>query len=113
MSFKIITKILANRLIGALNLLVKLNQCSFIKKRQSCDNIIIAQEIIYSIRNKKRIKGFVAIKVDMEKVFDRIDWSLIEQTLTDISLNREFVKITLSCISSASIPPEKLGKLTP
>lgn len=72
-SFKILTKALANRLRIVMGYLTKPNQCSFIPGRQSSGNIIIAQEVIHSMRTRKSGKGCLAIKVDMEKAYDRLD----------------------------------------
>ena len=57
-----------------MNHLMAKNQCSFIRGRQDCDNIIIAQEAIHTIRNKRGQKGYVAVKVYMKKTYDRLDW---------------------------------------
>ena len=39
------------------------------------DNVIIAQEVIHSMKHKKGNSGWMAIKVDLEKVYDRLKWS--------------------------------------
>lgn len=70
--YKVITKIVANRLKEHMDFLVGKNQCSFISGRNSYDNIIIAQEIIHSMERKKGRKGLMAVKVDLKKAYDRI-----------------------------------------
>lgn len=70
--YKAITKIIANRLKPALDKIISPTQCSFIPGRHSSDNVIIAQEVIRSMANKKGKKGFMAIKVDLEKACDRL-----------------------------------------
>lgn len=67
-----ITKLLAQRLCLVMSTLVNPCQSSFIPNRQSRDNIIIAQEIFHSMRNKKGKKGWLAIKIDLEKTYDRL-----------------------------------------
>jgi hypothetical protein len=48
--------------------LVTNNQCRFVPGRHTVDNIIVAQEVIDSMRNLKRgRKGFMVTKVDLEK----------------------------------------------
>ncbi|QHO04427.1 LINE-1 retrotransposable element ORF2 protein [Arachis hypogaea] len=65
-SYKIITKIIANRLRKVMEKLVTLTQCSFISGRHSTDNIIITQEVIHSMRNKKKSsKDWMGIKIDL------------------------------------------------
>lgn len=74
MTFSIIAKIVANRLKGVMPSLVAENQCSFIQGRQGADNIIIAQEVFHSMPSMKDSKGVMAIKVDLEKAYDRLEW---------------------------------------
>lgn len=102
-SFKIITKLLARRLQQVMDFLIDPHQCSFIKGRQSCDNIIIAQEAIHTMRRKKTGRSYMAIKVDMEKAFDRLDWDFIEQTLHIIGLDNKLIRIIVNCISTTSL----------
>jgi len=52
--YKDFTKVLASRLITVMEKLVSRTQCNFVPQRQSRDNIIIAQEVIHSMRNKKK-----------------------------------------------------------
>lgn len=42
------------------------------------------------------------IKVDLEKAYDRLEWSFVEKTLIDVGLPSKLVHAIMSCISSAS-----------
>ena len=79
--YKTITKILLSRLKPHLGDLIHLFQASFILGRKASDNIIIAQEIIHSMTTSKSQVGSMAIKIDLEKAFDRLEWSFIKHTL--------------------------------
>lgn len=71
--YKDFTKVLASRLRTVMEKLVSRTQCNFVPQRQSRDNIIIAQEVIHSMRNKKkRRKGWMTINIDLEKAYDRL-----------------------------------------
>ncbi|KAL4271801.1 hypothetical protein GQ457_13G020760 [Hibiscus cannabinus] len=59
-------------------------QASFVPGRQITDNIIMAQEAIHSMANKKGQSAWMAIKVDIEKAYDRLEWDYIEETLHQI-----------------------------
>jgi len=48
-------------------------QSSFVPVRQSGDNIIAAQEIFHSMRSNTGKKGPMAIKIDFEKAYDRLN----------------------------------------
>lgn len=78
-------------------------QTSFVKGRNITDNIIIAQEVIYSMRKKSGRIGWMAIKVDLEKAFDRLRWDFIEETLWDVGLPNVMVDLIIKCISTPSM----------
>lgn len=100
-TYKIITKILEQRLRPVMSQLVNPCQSNFIPNRQSRDNIVIAQEIFHSIRFNKGKMGWMAIKIDMEKAHDRLQWSFIKETMDDIRLPHKFVDVVLQCISTS------------
>lgn len=79
--YKAITEVIANRLKPLLNDIISPTQCSYILRRHSSNNVIIAQEVIHSMINKKGQKGFVTIKVDLEKAYDHLDWDFLVDTL--------------------------------
>lgn len=64
---------MANRLKPLMNKLVVLSQANFIPGRQAFDNMIIVQEVIHSMQRKTGKKGAMAIKVDLEKAYGRVD----------------------------------------
>lgn len=49
--------------------------------RDTSDNALIAQEIVHSIHKKKEKLGFIMYKIDFEKVYDRVDWDFLHNTL--------------------------------
>lgn len=100
-SYKVITKILAQRIRILMSGLVNPCQSSFTPHRQSRDNIIVAQEIFHSMRNKKGKKGWLAIKIDLEKAYDRLSWNYIKETLEDIGFPPNFIQLIWQCISSS------------
>ncbi|KAK3199060.1 hypothetical protein Dsin_022475 [Dipteronia sinensis] len=60
--YKILAKILANRLKLVMNSVISLNQMAFVKDRQILDSFIIAEEVIHSWK-KEGVGGFL-IKLD-------------------------------------------------
>ena len=76
-SYKIISKILANRIKTTLHKIISLLQSAFVPKRNIQDNSIIAHELFHSFKLKRGKCGFMFLKMDMEKAFDKMEWKLI------------------------------------
>jgi hypothetical protein len=102
--FKILTKVIVNRIKPLMTFLVTNNQCSFVPGRHTVDNIIVAQEVIDSMRNLKRgRKGFMVTKVDLEKACDRLNWDFIRETLVLAGIPRDMVALIMACIETNSL----------
>eukprot|EP00253_Pinus_taeda_P010228 PITA_10228 len=69
-SYKLVSKIIANRLKNILPAIIPENQGGFIKGRKILDNIVLVQEAVHSSCQRNE-KGLV-IKIDLENAFDRI-----------------------------------------
>jgi hypothetical protein len=76
-NFKILTKVIVSRLKPMIPNMASKHQSSFISGRHITDTIVVAQEIIHSMRSMKGKKGFMAIKVDLEKAYDCLRWDFI------------------------------------
>lgn len=73
--FKIITKIIAERLRQVLEDIIHPNQAAFIPHRSIRDNIMINHEVMHYMNLKKGKLGLLmAIKIDLAKAYDRVEW---------------------------------------
>ncbi|CAA7028193.1 unnamed protein product [Microthlaspi erraticum] len=79
--FKTITKAMVMRLKRIMLKLIGPAQASFIPGRLSIDNIVLVQEAVHSMRRKKGRKGWMLLKLNLEKASDRICWYFLEDTL--------------------------------
>lgn len=82
--YKIVTKTIVIRLRPAMLSSIKQNQSSFIASRNISNNIILAHEDIHTMKTIKSKKGWMVIKVDLEKAFDRIRWDFLRDTLVGV-----------------------------
>lgn len=98
--YKVVTKILANRLRITLPHRISPTQNSFLPGRGSETNVIIASKVVHSIHHKKGPIGFFALKLDLEKAYDKLEWGFIRNCLFAYGLDEESVKLVMSCISS-------------
>ncbi|XP_028798733.1 uncharacterized protein LOC114754138 [Neltuma alba] len=67
--YKIISKVVVNRMKCFLPSIISPNQCSFVPGQTSSNNIIVAQEVINTMRTMSGKRGFMAIKIDLEKAY--------------------------------------------
>lgn len=63
----------------------------------------MVKEIIHSMKNKKGIKGFVAIKIDLHKAYDRINWQVLLQILDAYDFCEKFKLLVYRCLSSGNL----------
>ncbi|KAL0312769.1 UNVERIFIED_CONTAM: hypothetical protein Sradi_5676200 [Sesamum radiatum] len=101
-TYKVISKILANRLKPLLDKFISPLQMAFVPSRTINENSILSHEIMHYLHRKKGKKGFMAIKIDLTKAYDRVEWPLLIQILKSIGLCDRFVTWVSQCISSPS-----------
>ncbi|KAL8150441.1 hypothetical protein V2J09_020249 [Rumex salicifolius] len=104
MLYKVVAKTLANRLKPLLCGLISEEQSTFVEKLLITDNAIIAFETFHCMRKRHSGKqGFMALKLDMMKAYDRIEWEL--------GFSIEFVRRVMSCVSSVRFSFKFNGKI--
>lgn len=80
--YKIIFKVPANRLKQIIDSLISDRQSAFVPGRLITNNIMVAFEVMHYM--KRKIKGkdiWMALKLDMSKAFDRVEWKFLEAVL--------------------------------
>lgn len=87
-AYKILVKVLANRLTRVLLAVVSSNQCAFVPGRVISDNILIGQEMFHHLKNcRGGRKHSVAIKLDMSKAYDRVEWAFVEKIMLNMGFH--------------------------
>ncbi|KAL0005393.1 hypothetical protein SO802_012954 [Lithocarpus litseifolius] len=100
--YKIVSKMIVARLRPLLDKLVSPLQSTFVPGRRSVDNAMVVQELIHSIGNNKGKVGYMTIKMDLEKAYDKLEWSFIRDVLVNANLPHNLVTLIMSCVSSMS-----------
>ena len=71
-------KIIVARLCPLLSNFIASMQTSLVLGRKGIENFVIVQELLHTISSKKGNVGYMALKIDLEKTYDRLKWSLID-----------------------------------
>ncbi|XP_026400011.1 uncharacterized protein LOC113295893 [Papaver somniferum] len=100
-AYRILSKVLANRLKKVMHKLVSDYQGTFVKEKQILDGVLIASECIDSRLKDK--KAGVLCKIDMEKVFDNVKWRSLLRILEKHGFGRKWISWMKWCISSSHI----------
>nr|GEX21954.1 RNA-directed DNA polymerase, eukaryota [Tanacetum cinerariifolium] len=102
--YKIIAKLLANRLVGVLGDIINEVQYAFIADRQILDGLFIVNEMSQYCKLKK--KQSLIFKVDFEKAFDSIRWDFLDDVfisakLDELSLADSFRRLPRGGVEAA------------
>jgi len=100
--FKIVTKILADRLALICMRIISLEQRGFVRDRKISDCIIMASVVINVLKNKQ-FGGSMAIKVDIRKSFDTFDWNFLIEVLKCFGFSTLFCDWILSILRSPTL----------
>eukprot|EP00253_Pinus_taeda_P029580 PITA_29580 len=109
--YKIIAKVIATRLVPILSRNISMEQFGFLEGRQIHEAIGVAQEVIHSVKQKKK-KG-VILKIDLSKAYNRINWLYLQLLLTHLGFNYSFINWIMGCISNVSFAVLINGAATP
>ena len=101
-TYKIISKIIASRLKLLLPKVVSPWKGAFVPGRVIQDNSIIAHEVINAMKKSKSKHRFMALKMDMEKAYDRMEWSYLLKVMKCLGFNDKWIALVRECISTSS-----------
>jgi hypothetical protein len=87
-------------------------QSVFVPGRLLSENALVAFECIHSMKMKKRgKKGHCAVKLNMMKAYDRVEWPFIEAILPKLGLPPQLVHTIFKCVSSVRFSVKVNGSL--
>ncbi|KAL8114291.1 hypothetical protein AgCh_021226 [Apium graveolens] len=99
--YKIMVKVLANRLKEVLPGIIAENQSAFVDGRNITYNFLVAFEVIHHMRNKKRGQdGEITLKLDVSKAYDRVDWSYLHQRMVVMGFCEGWIKWMMRCVTT-------------
>ncbi|XP_026459195.1 uncharacterized protein LOC113359837 [Papaver somniferum] len=101
--YKIISKILANRIKPYLKRIISPYQSAFVPGRAIQDNIIIVHEMVHTMKHKEGNNCSMALKLDLSKAFGRLEWPFILRMLKKLGFPGKFCQYIEQCISTTLI----------
>jgi len=98
--YKIISKVIANRLKPLLPTLVSKEQTGYVEGRQILNNIIEAHEVVHSLKTNKQA-GMI-IQLDIEKSYDKLSWSSIRDVLKAYGFDHNWIRWVMALVTTIS-----------
>lgn len=98
--YNVVTKTIVARLRPHLVKLISPLQVAFVPGRKGIDNAIIVQEIIHTLSKKRGQVGYMALKIDLEKAYDKLEWNFIRDMLIRFNFPLDIIDIIMSCVST-------------
>ena len=115
--YKIVSKVIANHLKPMHNSIISETESAFTTDHLITNNILIAFENLHHMKtNYTGKKGFMALKMDMSKAYDRVEWIFLEKILLKMGFQASWVAMIMECINTISysilVNGEPMGIIT-
>ncbi|CAN0888737.1 Transposon TX1 uncharacterized 149 kDa protein [Linum grandiflorum] len=116
--YRIVAKVLANRLRRVIPKVISEEQSAFVAGRSIVDNVMAAFEAIHSMKKRYNGKwGEAAVKINISKAYDRVEWRYLEAMLTKFGFAERWVQWMMMCVTSVRytvlLNGERVGPIMP
>ena len=101
--YKIISKVLANRLKPVLPRIISPTQSAFVLGRLITNNVLVAYEMLHTMHaRKKGKKGSMALKLDISKAYNLVKWQFLQGIMEKIGFPTQWIERVMGCVTTAS-----------
>ncbi|GAU36566.1 hypothetical protein TSUD_277720 [Trifolium subterraneum] len=82
---------------------VSQEQSVFVEGRSILDNALIATEVIHALKRKTQgRRGELALKIDISKAYDKVDWGFLRGVMTKMGFSDVWIQWVMMCVSSVN-----------
>lgn len=112
--YKIASKMVTNRLKVWMNVIVGEEQSAFVPGRNITDNVLVAFESVHTMRRRKKGKNYsCAVKLDMMKAYDRVEWHYLQAVMQRLGFSHNFIALIMKCVTLVRFSVKVNGELLP
>ena len=108
--YKIVSRAIVNRLKKILPTIISDTQSAFVHRRLITDDVLVAFEAMYHINRKKSGKmGEMALKLDMSKAYNRVEWVFLEKIMQKLGFDDKWRALIMRCGTIVSYSSKPRG----
>ncbi|XP_019168052.1 PREDICTED: uncharacterized protein LOC109163801 [Ipomoea nil] len=116
--YRIMAKVITARMKPLMENIISESQSAFISERLITDNILIAAEVGHYLNRKQcGLAGWGALKLNMAKAYDRMEWPFLESMLMALGFVDRWVRLLMMCVTTVSynilINVSQIEQITP
>ncbi|KAJ4783220.1 RNA-directed DNA polymerase (reverse transcriptase)-related family protein [Rhynchospora pubera] len=101
--YRLIMKILTNRLRPHMKKLIAQEQTAFLHNRCISDNVLLIKEVLNSFNTKKFKHHAFMLKADITKAFDKLNWNFLEHACNHVNMPRKITRMMISAYQRAKV----------
>jgi hypothetical protein len=107
--YKVVPKCLVNRIHPILQDLIKPVQSAFVPGMMITDNVLIAFECLHAMeQGSRKCKEFGALKLDLTKAYDHVNWGYLKGVLLRLGFHRQWVQWIMTCVTTYDTRPASI-----
>ena len=65
------------------------------------DNTVLIQEVVHAMKRKKGTQGWMGLKIDLQKAYDRLSWRFMDAVLKAFGFHPRWIHWIMTCCTTA------------